>query len=713
MFTGQITIGKVSARCPARTEPLAARMRLAHLLRGADVVPRGFPPHAVLVIRSARSVRGVSLDALSLRPGWEAEVREQVSLNWRRAARPERGVVPVAEEAVLFADAGEWLACLAVAVARREVERHWCWRASLAGSVSSTDALVRTLLQSPRFIPPVLVRLARWGEAARVLGALRPEECGALLSALRVEFDLPRVVGASDSRAARTTTSHDAPTHSAQTIRATATREAYGGEHAVIASTDAKGAGGDAVADQSRASGANAFSREETSSPPWQRWLASAGIECEWLHTQAQRLLSFAAALFHEPALARSRGYAEEVSAFSTREARRDALATRDALPSTRAGSNVRGRDAADSAAPRNTESGEERDDSDRLDTRASTHSSRARADKRDANESVMKRSTERVSADESTVEETARASSVEAEDTDAHAAPWSDVEGCETRLGGALFILNLLARLCLPECFDEDYGLAEHVTGWGLTELLARALLGEECDEFENDPLWDALARLDGRAGSEPPAYALRVGQSYRVPARWLKLFAPREEAWLVCEEEERLILRHTGGFIVAVCPLEGHKCEEVAARVVEEYVAQGVAAPRLEEWRTPREGAELSLPPDVGAELSASADRFPSFKNLSAYDARLSADVRRWMGWTFPFVRYALARVLAEEETETDLAVREMIVRRGRLYCTATHVDLVMEMNGVSFAARRGGLDASPGWVRDLVRAVAFHYE
>ena len=83
--------------------------------------------------------------------------------------------------------------------------------------------------------------------------------------------------------------------------------------------------------------------------------------------------------------------------------------------------------------------------------------------------------------------------------------------------------------------------------------------------------------------------------------------------------------------------------------------------------------------------------------------------------MSWTFPFLKYALCRSLADAggEDEDEEEARVLIVRRGRLYCTATHVDLTLELSGLSFEARRAGLDASPGWVRDLMRVVAFHYE
>ncbi|MET0624173.1 MAG: hypothetical protein ABW250_14410, partial [Pyrinomonadaceae bacterium] len=232
-------------------------------------------------------------------------------------------------------------------------------------------------------------------------------------------------------------------------------------------------------------------------------------------------------------------------------------------------------------------------------------------------------------------------------------ARPWASLEGCETKLGGVLFLLNLLRGLRLPECFDEEYQLSEHITGWGLAELLARALLGRACAEFEEDPVWGALAQLDGREAGEPPAQGLRVGDAYRAPSHWSKLFAPRAG-----EDDARL-------------------------------------------------STALEPDPEFDGE---------TFEGLRAYGgAALPADLRRWMGWTFPFLSYALRRSLAEAgEAQADAsAVRELLVRRGRLYCTATHVDLLLEASSVSFAARRSGLDASLGWVRDLMRVVAFHFE
>nr|MDQ5837202.1 hypothetical protein [Acidobacteriota bacterium] len=62
MFTSGTIIGRVTARCPARTEPLAARLRLGQMLGGVDLAPPGFPPQAVLVVRRAAAPARVALD---------------------------------------------------------------------------------------------------------------------------------------------------------------------------------------------------------------------------------------------------------------------------------------------------------------------------------------------------------------------------------------------------------------------------------------------------------------------------------------------------------------------------------------------------------------------------------------------------------------------------------------------------------------------------
>lgn len=734
MLRGETTIGKVLARCPAGTEPVRARLRLSHLFAGADLAPRGFPPRAVLVIRRARAALGAELSA---RAALERELREQVSTLWRRAQRPARGRVPPGAEAVLFEDEGEWLAALGLACARREVWSHWCWRGRRDAAAVPSRALVYEWVESARFIPAALVRLAGWGEAARVLGALQPREAGTLLSALRSEFRLPspaRAHAPRDTRAGTRPDERDEP-H-------VAGRSTADGGHASVAPTRRHGgtAGQDPL-HEAPAGRAPAQAPGEAR-PPWRRWLPPDGGACERLHTTSRSLLSFAAALFHAPTLARSVDFAAEVFAFNEgRDAPSEsprAEDTRTHAPRARhadapraverVGADERPRDAALDDAPRDDDAarGASRETSDDAgvasrepsnDAPIPTRQARGgdgagqaaepetRRPARGGDEGESKRVGVAQSADDVEDEHVPEAAAV---------APWAGLDGCETRLGGALFLLNLFVGLRLPECFDEEYALSEHITGWGLTELLARALLGEAVNEFEDDPLWGALAHLDGRAAGEPPAAGLRVGHSYRAPARWLKLFAPREgeAAWLARVDDSALVISHAAGFPVAVLPLGGRDAAALAAQTADEYRAQGLCVSLSLERPSSLNGGGAAVVGGVGLPPHAQTWMTYALTDRRAY---ASEELRRWASWTFPFLKYALCRSLADAGAEvSDVgAARELIVRDGRLYCTATHVDLVSGLSGLSFEARRAGLDASPGWVRDLMRVVAFHFE
>ncbi|HEX6624630.1 MAG TPA: hypothetical protein VF064_13035, partial [Pyrinomonadaceae bacterium] len=445
-------------------------------------------------------------------------------------------------------------------------------------------------------------------------------------------------------------------------------------------------------------------------------------------------LLAFAAALFHAPAHARTRAFAAEVTAYFERheapqpESATPPTATRRAPHAHLRGDATREHDEGAHDSAETFAATDNAATTARFEHDASTHCTLSRADadgRHDAETATPTSPTRRsggdardeVSKDSGPLID-ARAVGAEVAEELAPAPPWRDLEGGETALGGVLFLLNFFLHLRLPECFDEDFPLSEHVTGWGLAELVARALLAEaDCgDAYEEDPLWAVLARLDGRREGEPPAASLRVGEDYRAPAHWLEHFAANDaQPWSFHVSGPRLVLLHAGLFPAAVQTLAGDAPARVAAGIVADYRARGVA---FEGVDISFEGLADEIAADENATTRASdviaeVDRASVFASFGRVP--LSAGLRRWMGWTLPFMKYVLARALADGEealTPCELA-RTLLLKRGRLYATATHVDLVMEMSQVSFEVRRAGFDASPGWVRDLVRVVAFHFE
>ena len=56
--------------------------------------------------------------------------------------------------------------------------------------------------------------------------------------------------------------------------------------------------------------------------------------------------------------------------------------------------------------------------------------------------------------------------------------------------------------------------------------------------------------------------------------------------------------------------------------------------------------------------------------------------------------------------------LSLRALIHRPGRVVLTATHWDVIFDLNQIDLRLRRVALDTDPGWVGWLGRVVQFHY-
>jgi hypothetical protein len=81
------------------------------------------------------------------------------------------------------------------------------------------------------------------------------------------------------------------------------------------------------------------------------------------------------------------------------------------------------------------------------------------------------------------------------------------------------------------------------------------------------------------------------------------------------------------------------------------------------------------------------------------------------RWLALALPYVRLRLRLALGAERRRD--AVRALLLRPGRVYANATHLDLVMDIGQISLPARLAGLDRDPGWLPEFGRVVRFHFE
>jgi hypothetical protein len=218
-------------------------------------------------------------------------------------------------------------------------------------------------------------------------------------------------------------------------------------------------------------------------------------------------------------------------------------------------------------------------------------------------------------------------------------------LDGAFTELGGVLFLINVMQRLDLPDCFEPDWRLASQVGPWSVLELLGRALLPDaarlptfpKVGNLAADPLWAALAVLAGRQIGEPAGANVTGPDSMQIPAFWAR--------WLGAGSVTGKRIDLAG-----VQPLDG-----------------------------------LLL---AGASFA----------------------VRRWLAVVTPLLRQMLAAALG---IETGDAAAALLLRRGQLYVTPSHVDLVMPLDGVSLPVRLAGLDFDPGWLPAYGRVVQVHYE
>jgi len=675
MFSGQVSIGKVAARCPAQTKPLVARLRIARLIESADIAPPGLPPQAILLIRRVAVPQELSLAAQRAGQPWEERARAAVAGLYRRAVRPARGQPVNGAEAVLFEDPGELLAWLGVEAQARVVERRWYWQEVLQGRAGSSPSLLaQAWVEAPRFVPAAVAYLIEWRHVTPVLRLFSHAQSDAVLSALVVEHGLPQPVWKAISGAAQPV---------AEEIEA---------ETAVTrANMGTAEAGDEAAASPSPPS-------SSSSSPSWARWLGPAESEWMRLPPPTQRLLGLAITLFHAPARARSERFAVEMAAWLRRAVRRSVAEHGDEMRHQATSSrhaSTRGAQSPDAPIPARRAPA-------RFGDELSPLQSPPPAKKPDAIEpltpplasELREQAVEQpilwtpasIDPDQS-VADASRVTTEEVEEMAAEPSPfWAGVESCQTEIGGALFLLNLFSHTGLPCCFDEDFELSRHLSGWGLTELFGRALLEPLGEAFVDDQLWAALALLEGREPGAPLAAQFQCGDEYRIPTAWLTNFVPASDAWQIRTTADRLTLwRDAGGFPVVDLPLHGEPPDGMAANEVKSYRRRG-----------------------FDARLSGRPHRPDQYESPGGLPP-----LERWRLWVFPFLRWLLKRALgAAAETDEALA-RELLLKKGRLYCTRTHVDLVMSLEEVSLPVRRAGLDANPGWSPDLMRVVTFHFE
>jgi hypothetical protein len=116
--------------------------------------------------------------------------------------------------------------------------------------------------------------------------------------------------------------------------------------------------------------------------------------------------------------------------------------------------------------------------------------------------------------------------------------------------------------------------------------------------------------------------------------------------------------------------------------------------------------------LPASWLAQVPAGFHQAPLADLGSPLLAGLNPHLVRWLTLTLPYLRFRLQQALQLTTTEAADLGKTLLLYPGRLYVTATHVDLVMRLQDISLPVRLAGLDCNPGWMPDFARVVLLHF-
>ena len=627
------------------------RLILASLLSNADVYPPGIPPSAILIVRHVADPLPGQVaphrNAVRINSAWEQAVQNAVADIYRRATRPVQGRLSADAEAVLFADEGEMLACLALDIHRGEAMERWWWKHILRFlTLSSTDDLCTLLCQQAQYGPALFQHLASWRQAGSVIASLSPDQAIAVTSAICRAYCLPDFTClAVRGKALPNRNRHErVDYHDAHEEK-----DIFRPEPPWVEDTPSL----------ERLSAA----WEPPALPPWASFLSLTSIP-KHLDRERQCLLGMGLSLYLAPATVRTEAFLQTLERWWNTQEKRSATAQalrrgrvwqqhemrRRRLPVSQEDAKRAHIQVIDnpttvfiadevthrpSSGPEPVRPGLDAPEQSRVPEAEAIPDPAlpmihlTPTPQQGSNDPGPPGVTETEAIPDPTLpmihltptprpgsDEPGPPEVPEAEGIPDPVLPFSD--GTTTHLSGVFYLINLMESLGLPACCEAEWRLASQVGAWGVLEVLARALLGQAYDELAVDPLWKALAELDNRAPGSLAGERLQVDVSDHLP------------------------------------PYDS-----------------------------------------------------PDSQLLAGLHPRLKC----WLSMSLPGIRIRLQQLLGITDDPQEL-VLTLLLYRGHLYISSTHVDVVMHLDDISLPVRLAGLDQNPGWQPDFARVIQFHF-
>ncbi len=697
-------IGTLHVRGAERNDP-ALRLAISNQLSGADLKPPGLPPSGVLVVRKlADPLPG----SFTIQPGsgrpdpeWERAVRRQLEDSFANAARPVGGKLPGNAEAIVFSDQAELLACLVSDIASGEAWQRWWWKAILKQIPLSfgPSACIRELLcERAMYLPTVAGHLAAWNQAEILFKNLQSQDSMTVLQALltvhgftelkaeieKASTGLPGFIRDSDSSSQVRSTAGDRIESPVQTVFAGSEKPARPYHE---------------------------LSRSIPLTTFWQRYLPSLRFPAA-LRKEQLLLFGLSLSIFRIPQFIRSQEFQNEVIEWwqSPDNCVRGMRQHAHDQESSRVKHDARRHRSAASIKRRQAISPhEDRADAGQHDQPEGRFVTKDRQSKQSRGSVGAETDVKTVTAKESKnpqenkrgsliVQGASEPSTIQAEadtavsDIESVAEqPVSSLTGdfVHTRLGGVLYLINLMSQLNLPECFEQDWNLGSQLGRWAFLELLAHSLVGQA---HVDDPLWKAFAELDQRPFKEPPGKYFTGASSYRMPLIWFEQMRSGEETFHWASSRGGIRLWSSQRHLLVEAPRCGKDPQAQAQAELQHFIKE-------EKYLLSRKAYSKA----------------PLVHPAWLEKAGVSKDLTRWFTLTLPFVQRYLYSLLSTSDNVSGKRdqLKNLLLCPGKLYVTATHVDFVTDINNISISARMSGLDQNPGWLPEYGRVVLFHFE
>jgi hypothetical protein len=687
-------------------DPLRQRLRLSRLLSGADFRPTGMPASSILLIRKLRdpSPQLLSFGAKSgvVSPEWQQGVRNSVGQFMRLAARPAAGEFSNCEDAVLFMDRAELLACLARDWCTHRMVERWWWRALLRNDYSFWTTWIR----NPEYIPAAVTQLARTHIVSAFAAALTDQEARLLTERVIEVFALRGLEGMFEWSMLR------APTQD---------QSAQSNPKQVSRAADVEGHASQLPA-------------------PWHGVLQEAAAVS--LPLPQQLFVGLALMIHKAPSLVRTARFALDVARWRRQKFEAELKLTHAGKPDAQtispnaspvqdlaplddratpieiqSNNYQRERDlefalieqSQDSVVPIAPVTVGEREVHELSESELfSGEPQGTSADQlvqdlqvgltNEVSGDFLKETPRPIASFQPTAIETenekddiprvsngkdvadsdflADAQTESLIDQSVETETFVGVE-IETALGGFIYLINLALYLELYGDFTRPNEAGIELNIWDFVTLVGRELVS---DAHADDPIWSLLAILAGRDEDEPAGQSFEPEDDWRLPPDWLSTFTS-ERPWRWSANRGRLRVLHPAGFAVLDLRLESNP--EQLQRELEPY---GILASSLSRARKPR---------------------------LKPLKANIAGGPRlgRWLSLLMPYVRARL-RVALGLESDADVATT-LCRCHARVHASDTHVDVYFGLADLRLPIRFAGLDRDPGWVPGAGRFIAFHFD